>query len=516
MSETVRPSTGPSAPDPLIGQTINGSYEILRLLGAGGMGNVYEAKHTRLPKKFAIKVVRSDLAKDEAAFERFKREADIASSLGNKHIVEVHDWNVLPDGSPYMVMEYLVGEDLASRLGRDKRLTPHEALTILTQVVSALESAHARGIVHRDIKPENIFLAQIDDEPDFVKLLDFGLSKIRGSQKRLTANLSVLGTPWYMSPEQARGDSDLDHRTDLYALAVVLYQVLCGRVPFEGENVYGVLTQIATQQPPPITQFAPDLPLELEAVLQKALTKDPTGRYPSVRDFWEAAQSSLGMTVVRKSIPSARVAGPAGEPFRVPTPSQLHVGGMPTITSSQEKLSQQAQPIPLTNVAKRSGKEPAKAAAVNDSSPSMILLHQAAFPTRSGNSKLVALGIGGAVLLGLLGWGVYKATRPPAVETVSLPAPLPTPPTPAPLKIPEPPKPAVAETKPVEPSKPPDVKPPEPPKPPVAATKPVALKPTITPAVDKPKPAPKPKPSGHVKKPHGGGGELINPDDVIN
>src|SRR6185437_12309683 len=152
MSETVRPSTGPSAPDPLIGQTINGSYEILRLLGAGGMGNVYEAKHTRLPKKFAIKVVRSDLAKDEAAFERFKREADIASSLGNKHIVEVHDWNVLPDGSPYMVMEYLVGEDLATRLGRDKRLNPHEALTILTQVVSALESAHSRGIVHRDIK----------------------------------------------------------------------------------------------------------------------------------------------------------------------------------------------------------------------------------------------------------------------------------------------------------------------------------------------------------------------------
>ncbi|MBS2027170.1 MAG: protein kinase [Deltaproteobacteria bacterium] len=506
MSETLRPSTGPSAPDPLIGQTINGSYEILRLLGAGGMGNVYEAKHTRLPKKFAIKVVRSDLAKDEAAFERFKREADIASSLGNKHIVEVHDWNVLPDGSPYMVMEFLTGEDLANRLGRHKRLGPDEAVQILTQVVSALESAHARGIVHRDIKPENIFLAQIDDEPDFVKLLDFGLSKIRGSQKRLTANLSVLGTPWYMSPEQARGDSDLDHRTDLYALAVVLYQVLCGRVPFEGENVYGVLTQIATQQPPPITQFAPDLPKQLEIVLQKALAKEPNGRYPSVREFWEAATAALGISVVRKSLPSARVPGPSGEPFRVPTPSQLHVGGMPTITSSQEKLSQQAQaqPIPLTNVAKAKSKPDAKA----DSSPSMILLHQAAFGKRN-NSKLIALGVGGAVLLGLIGWGVYHVTRPPVVERAVVPVPLPTPPEPAPIKVPEPPKPAVADVKPPEPPKPIDVKPP------VAEVKPPAPKPTVTPAVDKPKPTPKPKPSGHSKKPHGGG-ELINPDDVIN
>jgi len=459
MNETLRPDA-PAGPDPLIGQVIGGAYEVVRLLGAGGMGNVYEARHTRLPKRFAIKVVKGDLAKDEAAFERFKREAEIASSLGNKHIVEVLDFNILPDGSPYMVMEFLTGEDLAGRLGRQKRLRPEEANLILGQVVSALDAAHARGIVHRDIKPENIFLAQLDDDSEFVKLLDFGLSKIRGSQKRLTANLSVLGTPWYMSPEQARGDADLDHRTDIYALAVVLYQVLCGRVPFEGENVYGVLTQIATQPPPPITRFAPEVPRELESVLARALAKDSAARYGSVREFWEAAQGGMGVTVVRKSLPSARVSGPSGEAFRVPTPSQLQVGHAPTLASSKDDLA--APPIPLTRISERSRNSadrppPPVASAELRNSDSMMAVQRAAFPERGRSSRVLLIAAVTAVLLTGIGLAVYRLSRPGAppmaVEPIAKAAPKPS------LAVVTPPKPAAAPAVAPTPSK--DASPPD-------------------------------------------------------
>lgn len=423
MSDTPQPLNSPPGPDPLLGQVLGGAYEIQRLLGSGGMGNVYEARHVRLPKRFAVKVVRGELARDEAAFERFKREAEIASSLGNKHIVEVFDFNVLPDGSPYMVMELLAGEDLATRLGRTGRLTPEEANAILGQVVSALEAAHARGIVHRDIKPENIFLTAAEDEPEFVKLLDFGLSKIRGAQKRLTANLSVLGTPWYMSPEQARGDADLDHRTDLYALAVVLFQVLAGRVPFDGENVYGVLTQIATQAPPPLSQFAPGLPAELERVLARAMAKEPGARFASVREFWDAVQVALGVPISRRSMPTARVAGPDGQPFRVPTPAELKAAVAPTVNTSLDKVARISAPTAVY------GGRPSQP----DASASMIAVHQAAFPKRSGGLGL-KLGIGAGVLaaLALGGWLLLRpAPKPvvavepaPKVEAPAVPAPV--------------------------------------------------------------------------------------------
>jgi serine/threonine protein kinase len=336
MSEFLLTPPPQASPDPMLGTTIGGAYRITRLLGVGGMGHVYEAEHVRLPKRFAIKIVRAELARDEASFERFKREAEIASSLGNRHIVQVTDFNVLPDGSPYMVMEFLVGEDLATRLGRDGRMTSKVAVPLLGQVVSALEAAHARGIVHRDIKPENIFLAHVDDEAEFVKLLDFGLSKMRGSQKRLTANLSVLGTPWYMSPEQARGDADLDHRTDVYALGVVLYQALTGRVPFEGDNVYAVLTQIATQPPPPLRQFAPEISDKLEQVVLGALAKEPDARPASVRALWDAVQWAAEVTVFRASDPAVWAPPPLAQmpapvPRRGPTPTQLAVGQLPTL-----------------------------------------------------------------------------------------------------------------------------------------------------------------------------------------
>ena len=288
----------------------------------------------RLPRRFGIKVVHKQLAQDSANYERFKREAEIASSLGNRHIVEVMDFNQLPDGSPYMVMEYLEGEDLAARLGRQGKL-------------SIAETRHHPGAgglrPRRRPRPGN--------RPPRHKAREYlPLSRgrrnrlrqnprlrplqIRGTNKRLTANLSVLGTPWYMSPEQARGDADLDHRTDIYALAVVIYQVLTGRVPFEGENVYGVLTQIATQPPPPPSDFAPDIPKALEAAILRSLAKDPAHRHQSVVELWDDVQKALELPAIRRSIP------PGGErPARIPTPTNLVMGTMPTVQTSRNRVS---------------------------------------------------------------------------------------------------------------------------------------------------------------------------------
>ena len=431
MSETPQPSAPAPAPDPLLGVVVGGAYRIVRLLGTGGMGNVYEAKHERLPRRFAIKVVKSELARDEASFERFKREAEVASGLGNKHIVEVLDWNVLPDGSPYMVMEFLVGQDLAGRLDALQRLTPQAAVDILGQVVSALEAAHAKGIVHRDIKPENIFLSQVDGEPDFVKLLDFGLSKIRGSAKQLTANLSVMGTPWYMSPEQARGDADIDHRTDLYALAVVLYQVLAGRVPFMAENVYGVLTLIATQPPPGIRQFVPEVPVELEAVLDRALSKDRSARYPTVREFWSAVQSSLGMPASRSSLPPEPV--PWKDVARPMTPTHVRaIGQMITLGSSPDLDVEPAAPAQRAWNASdttRSRPTPAPAGATAPiplvAAPrkasaerlDTLALERAAFPKPSRRRRWLMIAAAAAALVVGLGIALWQQ-RAPSVTSV--------------------------------------------------------------------------------------------------
>jgi serine/threonine-protein kinase len=273
----------------LAGTVLEGAYRITRLLGEGGMGAVYEAVQLRLNKRVAVKVMSRELAANSEALARFHREAEITSLLGHAHLVTIIDFGMAQTGEPYLVMEYLDGEDLEHRIQRDGRLSIDTAVHITRQVASALSATHAKDVVHRDLKPANIFLLQMAGEPDFVKVLDFGISKMKAARTKLTRALSILGTPNYMSPEQATGMIDeIDHRTDQWALACIAWEMLSGRSPFAADDLSVLLYQIINLAPQPLSKRVPDLPSEVEPVLRRALSKQMSDRFPSITDFSRA------------------------------------------------------------------------------------------------------------------------------------------------------------------------------------------------------------------------------------
>jgi serine/threonine-protein kinase len=229
--------------------------------------------------------------------------------LGNPHLVQVHDFNTLHDGTPYLVMELLEGEDLGQRLRSRRTLPLHEMLEVLRQVADGLSAVHAEGIVHRDLKPENIFLSKGAGGSEVVKLIDFGTSKKRGAAK-LTADLTAVGTPWYMSPEQALASPDVDGRSDQYALAAVCFEMLAGRPPFEGASGIEVMKKIVYAPPPELRALVPAAPAALEAVLDRALSKAPGDRFADVLAFSRAVEEAL--RTPRGGPP------PGGKPFSVP------------------------------------------------------------------------------------------------------------------------------------------------------------------------------------------------------
>ncbi len=278
----------------LMGTVLEGAYRIEGLLGKGGMGAVYTATHLRLGKRVAVKVMARELAENHEALLRFHREALVTSGLGHPHIVQVFDFSSMPTGEPFLVMEFLEGEDLDQRLRRDRRLSPTSTLRIIKQVASALAATHAKKIVHRDLKPANIYLLAAAEEADFVKVLDFGISKVRAATTKLTRAESVMGTPDYMSPEQALGAIDeIDDRTDQWALACITWECLSGSAPFIGENVPSLLFQVVHEPAPPLTPKVPGLSPEVEDVLRRALSKKKADRFPSVSAFASALDLSV-------------------------------------------------------------------------------------------------------------------------------------------------------------------------------------------------------------------------------
>jgi serine/threonine-protein kinase len=291
----MQPSFGTKSPYPQPGEVLDGKYRIEHLLGEGGMGAVAKATHLLRRAPVALKFMSGAVLSLPGAVERFVNEGVAASQIDSDHVVKIFDVGRLPSGAPYLVMEYLDGCDLGQLLEREgPTLAPARAVHFTIQALRALQTAHSAGIVHRDMKPSNCFVVAKDGEPDFVKLVDFGISKVRTSEQGQAAHLtrtnSALGTPLYMSPEQARSPRDVDHRTDLYSVGAILYEMLSGRTPYlAGSGEYTeMLFKIFTTEPEPLAQIRPYLPDGLTAAVGRALQRDPGARFASAADMAEA------------------------------------------------------------------------------------------------------------------------------------------------------------------------------------------------------------------------------------
>ncbi|PZM81329.1 MAG: hypothetical protein DKT66_19120 [Candidatus Melainabacteria bacterium] len=286
----------------LIGKKIEGKYEVQSILGEGGMAIVYKAYHTKMERLVVIKVMQGWLLSNKNAVERFERESKTTAKLAHPNIVTVFDYGVLNEKEPYLVMEYIKGESLGDKIARQGALPFATAAGIIIQICRGLQEAHSVGIIHRDLKPDNILLQDRSDRPDWVKIVDFGISHLVQGAKRLTKTGKMVGTPEYIAPEQLK-DKPLDIRTDLYALGIILYETLTGRVPFEGESAEGILMKHLLEPPPPLSlhndDFAEGTPFD--AIIAKALRKEPDERYQTATEFRLDVEEALNKVLLKRN-----------------------------------------------------------------------------------------------------------------------------------------------------------------------------------------------------------------------
>lgn len=320
----------------LVGQTLGGKYRVLGLIGEGGMGRVFEAEHELTKRVGALKLLHREYAAADRIVQRFVREASAAGRIGSPHVVDILDAGIFATGEPYIFMERLRGETLHARLERRGRLPWPETYALILQAARALTSAHAAGIVHRDIKPENLFIC--DGSEGFLKLLDFGISKFElvDSWGKLTRTSETIGTPLYMSPEQVRGAGNATARSDIYALAVVLYESVTGRPPFTGSTMGALSLRILSGGAEPPSGIVDDLPTDLDDVLAQAMNVDPGQRFETMDAFAHALASIASQA---GTSPAAIVPAPASIEAEVPVAAISVAAGDNTTAGRRSRLA---------------------------------------------------------------------------------------------------------------------------------------------------------------------------------
>ncbi len=296
--------------DPLLGTCLLGRYRLEAVLGAGGSSVIYRGVHTTIGRTVAIKMLRPELVRNDETVTRFLREGRAACRIRHEHVVEATDFGVTPEGDVFLVMEYLEGEDLADLIEREGALPWPRARAIALQICEAIEAAHAAGVVHRDITLQNCFRVERERNPDYVKVIDFGIAKMlepsapMAEEVGVTGNAEIFGTPEYMAPEQVRRAIDADARTDVYALGVVLYALVTGRLPVRGATALDTLVRQIYEQVEPPSQIVPGIPSELEAAILRALAKDPDDRFQSMVELARALERvpALGLVGERTEV----------------------------------------------------------------------------------------------------------------------------------------------------------------------------------------------------------------------
>jgi serine/threonine-protein kinase len=438
------------------GETIEGKYRIIRLLGQGGMGAVYEGENVRIHRRVAIKVLHAAVAAKADVVQRFEREAQAAGRIGSEHIVEVLDLGNLPSGERYMVMEFLEGDSLGERIKKRRRLPPAEVGPIIHQLLEGLAAAHQAGIIHRDLKPDNVYLlASRGGQRDFVKVLDFGVSKfsaLDGDSMSMTKTGAVMGTPYYMSPEQARG-SKIDARSDLYSVGVVMYQAVTGRVPFSAETFNELVFKIALESPEPAELVVRDLDPAFASIIARAMIRDVNMRFQSSREFQAAVAAWLSTGAPAPAPTPQYYAGLPGHQPSYPgfpgygpvaTPSQ---GGVrASDASSGHHAMFAASPVPGAHgvpMVTPSGYTPAPGMSGSGpygSGSPQLSMSQAGVamtaPQPRNSGAMIVIGVLGTLVLAGGAFGVYKlvsggaAAAPPPETPMSASVAEPPPPPP--------------------------------------------------------------------------------------